>query len=98
MSFRDRSEYRWGVFDLGSLTKGLFTLSQVPNLQEGRLIGHNQGYSMINERNEMQPIIRTLQVTRVYHVDSREIPALRGVDLSIGPGQVVALRGRSGSG
>jgi ABC-type lipoprotein export system ATPase subunit len=46
----------------------------------------------------MQPIIRTEQVTRVYRIDSREIPALRGVDLSLGPGKVVALRGRSGSG
>jgi ABC-type lipoprotein export system ATPase subunit len=47
---------------------------------------------------EMEPIIRTQQVTRVYRVDSRQIPALRGVDLAIGPGKVVALRGRSGSG
>lgn len=46
----------------------------------------------------MEPIIHTQQVTRVYRIDSREIPALRGVDLSIGPGKVVALRGRSGSG
>ena len=53
---------------------------------------------MTDERNETQPIVRTEQVTRVYRIDSREIPALRGVDLSIGPGQVVALRGRSGSG
>jgi ABC-type lipoprotein export system ATPase subunit len=53
---------------------------------------------MTDERNEMQPIIRTQQMTRVYHVDSRQIPALRGVDLAIGPGKLVALRGRSGSG
>jgi ABC-type lipoprotein export system ATPase subunit len=46
----------------------------------------------------MQPIVRVQGVTRVYRVDSRQIPALRGVDLSIGPGKVVALRGRSGSG
>jgi len=53
---------------------------------------------MTDERKETQPIVRTEQVTRVYRIDSREIPALRGVDLSIGPGRVVALRGRSGSG
>jgi len=53
---------------------------------------------MTGEGNETQPIIRTQQVTRVYRVDSREIPALRGVDLEIGPGKVIALRGRSGSG
>jgi ABC-type lipoprotein export system ATPase subunit len=53
---------------------------------------------MANEGNGTQPIVRTQQVTRVYRIDSREIPALRGVDLSIGPGKVVALRGRSGSG
>jgi len=51
---------------------------------------------MTADRSE--PIIRTQEVTRVYHVDSREVPALRGVDLSVGPGKVVALRGRSGSG
>jgi ABC-type lipoprotein export system ATPase subunit len=53
---------------------------------------------MTNEGHETEPIIRTQQVTRVYHVGTREVPALRGVDLSIGPGRVVALRGRSGSG
>jgi ABC-type lipoprotein export system ATPase subunit len=37
-------------------------------------------------------------VTRIYHVDARQVPALRGVDLEIGAGKVVALRGRSGSG
>ena len=53
---------------------------------------------MTDDRNETQPIIRTQQVTRVYRVDSREVPALRGLDLEIGAGKVVALRGRSGSG
>ena len=53
---------------------------------------------MKNSRNETETIVRTRQVTRVYRLGAREIPALQGVDLSIGPGQVVALRGRSGSG
>jgi ABC-type lipoprotein export system ATPase subunit len=53
---------------------------------------------MTNEENEREPIIRSEQVTRVYHVDSREVPALRGVDLAVGRAKVVALRGRSGSG
>jgi ABC-type lipoprotein export system ATPase subunit len=46
----------------------------------------------------MASIVRTEQVTRVYHIDSRQIPALSGVDLTIASGKVVALRGRSGSG
>jgi ABC-type lipoprotein export system ATPase subunit len=53
---------------------------------------------MTGEGNEIQPIIRVRAVTRIYRIDSRQIPALRGVDLSIGPGKMVALRGRSGSG
>jgi ABC-type lipoprotein export system ATPase subunit len=53
---------------------------------------------MTSEGNKVQPIVRVQAITRVYHVDSRQIPALRGVDLAIGPGKVVALRGRSGSG
>ena len=50
------------------------------------------------EMNHNDAIIRTEKVTRVYHVGAREIPALRGVDLAVGAGKVVALRGRSGSG
>jgi ABC-type lipoprotein export system ATPase subunit len=53
---------------------------------------------MSDEGSGAVPILRTEQVTRIYHIDSREIPALRGVDLVVEGGKVVALRGRSGSG
>jgi ABC-type lipoprotein export system ATPase subunit len=53
---------------------------------------------MTGERDAIGSITRVRQVTRVYRVDSRQVPALRGVDLAIGPGKMVALRGRSGSG
>jgi ABC-type lipoprotein export system ATPase subunit len=53
---------------------------------------------MSNSEQGTPPIVRVQQVTRVYRVDSREVPALQGVDLSIHPGTLVALRGRSGSG
>ena len=53
---------------------------------------------MTNDGKQANSIIRTQDVTRIYRLGTREIPALQGVDLAIGPGQVVALRGRSGSG
>ncbi len=46
----------------------------------------------------MDEIIRIKNVSRVYHVGTREVPALQGVDLSVQPGTLVTLRGRSGSG
>lgn len=53
---------------------------------------------MENKRKTDSAIIKTQEVTRNYRVGSREIPALRGVTFSVGPGKLVALRGRSGSG
>ncbi len=44
------------------------------------------------------PLIRTEALARVYRVGVREVNALRGIDLEIGAGQFIALRGRSGSG
>jgi ABC-type lipoprotein export system ATPase subunit len=44
------------------------------------------------------PLIRVEGVTRVYRVDGREVPALRGIDLAVTQGELVSLRGRSGSG
>ncbi len=37
-------------------------------------------------------------MTRVYRAGARQVHALRGVDLTVGRGEFVALRGRSGSG
>jgi ABC-type lipoprotein export system ATPase subunit len=48
--------------------------------------------------NGRSAIIRTENLTRIYHVGSREIVALQGIDLAVAKGHVVALRGRSGSG
>lgn len=48
--------------------------------------------------SSVEPIIHTQDLTREYRVGARRIPALQGVNLSIYPGKVIALRGRSGSG
>src|SRR5512139_1026121 len=44
------------------------------------------------------PLIRAEGVTRIFRIDGREVPALRGVDLTVAQGELVSLRGRSGSG
>lgn len=44
------------------------------------------------------PIIATSALWRIYHLGDQEIPALRGVNLTIDSGSFVALKGRSGSG
>lgn len=43
-------------------------------------------------------LVRTVDLTRTYHLGGKEVPALRGVDFTLGKGNVAALRGRSGSG
>jgi len=44
------------------------------------------------------PIVETIDLWRVYRLGDLEIPALRGLNLSIGVGELIALKGRSGSG
>lgn len=43
-------------------------------------------------------VIETKNLTRIYNLGDQEVQALRGVNLEIGSGQFVALKGRSGSG
>ena len=47
---------------------------------------------------EQKPIIEVRDVKKVYHVGSVDVHALRGVDLSIAPGELCCIIGRSGSG
>lgn len=47
---------------------------------------------------ETTPLIEATDVVRTYKSGDTEVRALRGVSLSIGKGQFIALKGRSGSG
>lgn len=50
------------------------------------------------QENKSPYIIETRDVTRVYKLGAQEVPALRGVNITIEPGKLIALKGRSGSG
>jgi putative ABC transport system ATP-binding protein len=46
----------------------------------------------------MKPLIELRNVDKSYDTPAGDFPALRGIDLQIGAGEFVAVRGRSGSG
>ena len=52
----------------------------------------------MTERNDSGPIIELGNVSKVYQMGRVQVPALREVDLTIWPGEEVAIVGASGSG
>ncbi len=50
------------------------------------------------KRGDAEPVIRLEQIKKTYHRGSEEVAALRGVDLTIAAGELVAVMGPSGSG
>jgi putative ABC transport system ATP-binding protein len=46
----------------------------------------------------MAAIIETAGLGRTYSIDDRPVPALQGVDLTVQPGELLAIMGPSGSG
>jgi putative ABC transport system ATP-binding protein len=47
---------------------------------------------------ENRPVIELADVQRVYRTGKTEVAALRGVDLTVMPGEMIAIMGSSGSG
>ena len=45
-----------------------------------------------------QPVVRSVNITRTYRVDSNEVHALNGVSFRVWEGEFVGVMGRSGSG
>lgn len=58
----------------------------------------NESIGGIAVQDNAEPIIQAIGVKRTFGKGTGAVHALRGADLSIRPGRLVALRGRSGSG
>lgn len=52
----------------------------------------------MEKHNTQQPVIYIRDLHKSYYIGEIEVPALRGVDLEVYPGEVIAIMGPSGSG
>jgi len=50
------------------------------------------------ERKTLEPILKTENLWKLYHAGKVEVPALRGVNFDVLPGESVAVMGPSGCG
>jgi putative ABC transport system ATP-binding protein len=46
----------------------------------------------------MAPVLSVEKVTKIYRMGEVDVPALRGIDVALGPGELAVLLGASGSG
>src|SRR5207249_1774562 len=54
--------------------------------------------SALSTRHFVEPVIQAQGVRKVYHGGAHHVEALRGVDLAVGRGEMVAIMGPSGCG
>ena len=51
-----------------------------------------------SEKRSLEPILQTENLWKLYHAGKVEVPALRGVNFAVQPGESVAVMGPSGCG
>src|SRR5215467_16105166 len=57
---------------------------------------HSSGQELL--RKSVEPILKTENLWKLYRAGKVEVPALRGVNFSVQPGESVAVMGPSGCG
>jgi putative ABC transport system ATP-binding protein len=74
------------------------TLTAVASPRVGGRAARRKRYAACSRAPRVPPIIEARGVRKTYRVGPVEVPALQGVDLAIGAGEMVAVMGPSGCG
>jgi putative ABC transport system ATP-binding protein len=61
------------------------------------IIAVSEGRNAAGQKS-LEPILKTDNLWKLYHAGKVEVPALRGVNFSVAPGEAVAVMGPSGCG